>query len=260
MVERLEKIKEILIEEKQIEVSYLSDKLNVSEVTIRRDLDKLEKEGFLKKTYGGAILVENQILDNTLVQLLTEETNELKEERESIAQIVLSLINNGEAIFLGNGPTSLKIARAIKKNNFVLTVLTNDLLVAIELFHTSGIKVVLTGGDLMPSSPVLVGSLAENSTELFYIQKAFIEVSGVDFKFGYSLNSLEEVEFVHKLINYCKESYIVADHTCYNKVAFSPLGKLLLANKVISSIKIPEEYKEFFFNNDVTLYNSCDFS
>lgn len=96
MKDRLKKIKKILMDQKQIEVIGLSELLEVSDVTIRRNLDKLEKEGFLKKTYGGAI-------------------------------------------YLGSGPTSLTIARYLKKSNLKLTVLTNDILVAVELFNKSTI-------------------------------------------------------------------------------------------------------------------------
>jgi len=260
MSTRLETIKEMLLDEKQIEVSFLSEQLGVTEVTIRRDLDKLEKDGFLKKTYGGAILIESPIKDNNLVQLLENESDTLREERDTIVQIVLNIINNGEAIFLGNGATSLLVARAIKKSNYNLTVLTNDLLIAAELFHTNGIKVIIPGGDLMSSSPVLVGTLAEKSLGQFYLQKAFIEAHGVDFEFGYSLNSMEEVEFINKIVDVSKDNFIIADHSRYNKVAFSRLGEINRFKKIISNIQIPHDYKEFFFNNDITLYNCCDFS
>ncbi|AZO93914.1 DeoR/GlpR family DNA-binding transcription regulator [Halocella sp. SP3-1] len=260
MSERIKKIKKLLLEEKQIEVAYLSEQLGVTEVTIRRDLDKLEKEGFLKKTYGGAILIESPIKDNNLFQLLDNQSDKLREERESIVEIVLNIINDGEAIYLGNGPVSLLTARSLKKNNYNLTVLTNDLLIAAELYHTSGIKVVLPGGDLMSSSPVLVGVLAQKSLKEFYLQKAFVEAHGVDFEFGYSLNSMQEVEFVNKIINVSKETFMLADQSRYNQVAFSRLGDIRKFSKVISNIQIPNNYKEFFFNNNITLYNCCDFS
>lgn len=260
MKDRLNKIKKILQSQKQIEVNTLSELLEVSDVTIRRDLDKLEKEGFLKKTYGGAILVEQNDKGNLLLDLYSRDNDPLKEERDSIAQIVINLVEDDEAIYLGSGPVSLAIAQHLKGSGRKLTVLTNDILVAIELFNISTIKIVLTGGEILSASPVMVGLLSEEAVKKFYLQKAFIEVHGVDLKFGYSLKSLAEVEFINKIIDFCKEPYIVADHSVFNKVAFSPLGKLSVFKRVVSNIKIPDEYKNYYFNNDITLYNSCDFS
>lgn len=260
MKDRLDKIRKILLKKKQIDVTSLSDRLDVSEVTIRRDLDKLEKEDFLKKTYGGAILNENNIESNELIRLFDNKNDPLGEERESIAEVVMNLVNNGEAIYLGSGPTSLAIARYLKKNNSRLTVFTNDLLVASELFNLSQISLVLAGGEMLSSYPAMAGLLAQQVVENFFLQKAFIEVRGVDLDYGYSLNSLIEVEFVKKMLDNCKESFIVADYSLFDEVAFSPLGGISRFQKVVSNIKIPSKYKEFYFKEDITLYNSCDFS
>ena len=260
MKKRLEKIKEIFLQEKQIDVSTLSQRLNVSEVTIRRDLDKLEKEDFLKKTYGGAILLESNVNDNELIQLLDNKADPIKNDRELIAEIVMELIKDGESIYLGSGLTSIVVARYLKKRNRKLTIFTNDLLVASILFNTNQLKVVLAGGEMLDSFPTMTGVLAEQLIDNFYLQKAFIEVNGVDFEYGYSLNSFAEVQFIKKLFKNCKEHFVIADHTLFGKVAFSPLGKLNDFNNVVSNIKIPVEYKEYFFEKDIALYNSCNFS
>ncbi len=260
MKDRIKKIKEIILNQKQVEVTTLSELLEVSDVTIRRDLDKLEKEGFLKKTYGGAILLDQFDTNNLFLELYNKSDGVLLDEQRSIAQIVINLLNDGEAIYLGSGPTCLSIARYIKNSEKKLTVLTNDILVAVELFNKNTVNVVMTGGEIISVSPVMVGSLSKDAVKKFFLQKAFIEVHGVDLKFGYSLNSLAEVEFVNNMLDYCKEAYIIADHTIFNKVAFSPLGKLSSFKKVVSNIKIPEEYKDYYFQNDITLFNSCDFS
>ena len=161
-IERKNEILSILQKEQRVLVAELSTRYQVTEETIRRDLEKLEKEGFVKKTYGGAVLNKNSTIDMPLK--IREKTN--RKEKQKIAQTVASLIEDGESIMLDSSSTSLMIAQELKKKK-KLTVITNSVEVLIELSGCEGIKVISTGGTLRDSSLSLVGKMAQLCMQFF---------------------------------------------------------------------------------------------
>ena len=156
-IERKNEILSILQKEQRVLVSELSQRYNVTEETIRRDLEKLEREGFVKKTYGGAVLNKNISVDLPLK--IREKTN--RKEKLAIAQKVAELVEEGECIMLDSSSTSLMIAQSLKKKE-KLTVITNSVEVLIELSGCEGIQVISTGGTLRDSSLSLVGKAASD--------------------------------------------------------------------------------------------------
>ena len=168
-IERKNEILSILQKEQRVLVAELSTRYQVTEETIRRDLEKLEKEGFVKKTYGGAVLNKNSTIDMPLK--IREKTN--RKEKQKIAQTVASLIEDGESIMLDSSSTSLMIAQELKKKK-KLTVITNSVEVLIELSGCEGIKVISTGGTLRDSSLSLVGKMAQDVLEKYYVDKAIL--------------------------------------------------------------------------------------
>lgn len=252
-IERQNKIKEILYKEKRVDVSQLSELFSVTEVTIRRDLDKLEQEGFLIKTYGGAILNEEKLKEPPIEE--TEDT--VSEDKRMIAVIAAQMVEDGEAIFLGPGITCLEIAKKIKDKR--ITVITNDMLIGMELKDSPGIKVIVTGGDLIQSTTFLVGRFAHQALSGIYINKAFIGVKGVNFDSGYTVSSYEEAMFVQEVVKISKEVIIVADYTKFNKTAFAKLGDLTMAKKVITNKQVPPEFKKYFFEYAIKIYTTYEF-
>ena len=143
-IERKNEILATLQKEQRVLVTELSQRYNVTEETIRRDLEKLEKEGFVKKTYGGAVLNSNTNLDLPL--RIREKNNQ-----EEIASKVADMIEEGDSLMLDASSTSLMIAKKLKKLK-KLTVITNAVEVLIELSGQEGIKVISTGGVLRDAS------------------------------------------------------------------------------------------------------------
>jgi DeoR/GlpR family transcriptional regulator of sugar metabolism len=252
-IERQNRIKEILYKEKRVDVFELSKLFTVTEVTIRRDLDKLEQEGFLIKTYGGAVLNE-EVSHNPLTTAL--EDNVLEEKR-MIGRIASQMIEPGEAIYLGPGSTCLEIARNIKEKR--VTVVTNDILIAYDLKNSTGIKVIVTGGDLIQSTSILVGGFALQALSGIYINKAFIGVNGINFDSGYTVDSYEEAMVIQEVKKISNEIIAVADYTKFGHTAFARLGELSMAKKVITNKQVPNEYKKYFFEHAIKLYTTYEF-
>lgn len=252
-IERQNKIKEMLFKEKRVDVFELSEHFSVTEVTIRRDFDKLEQEGFLIKTYGGAVLKEDLVQSSTKF----ESEDNVIEEKRMIGKIAAQMIESGEAIYLSPGTTCLEIARNIKDKK--VTVVTNDLLIGYELRDSIGIKVIVTGGDLIQSTSTLTGGFTLQALNGIYINKAFIGVKGVNLESGYTVDSHEEAMVIQGVKKISNEIIIVADYSKFNFTAFARLGDLKLAKKVITNKQVPSEFKRYFFENAIKLYTTFEF-
>jgi DeoR family transcriptional regulator, fructose operon transcriptional repressor len=251
-IERMKKIKEKLLKEKRVDVFELSELFSVTEVTIRRDLDKLEQEGFLIKTYGGAVL-NDRIIENSP----KENISEVSDENKMIGKIAAEMIEDDEAIYLSPGIVSLEIAKNIKDKR--VTIVTNDLLIGCELRNCVGIKVIITGGNLIQSTYTLVGGFALQSLRGIFINKAFIFVKGINFDSGYTLDSFEEIMVIQEVQKISNDFIIIADYNRFNSTSFAKLGDLTIAKKVITNKKVPSEYKKFFFENSIKLYTAYEF-
>lgn len=257
-IERQQKIKDMLMTEKHVDVSQLSRMFIVSEVTIRRDLEKLEKEGCLIKTYGGAVLNEESYsMPDFTSNRESVDDGENSEDRKMIGRIAADMIGPGEAIFLTPGSTCLEIAKNLY--NKKATVVTNDLNIGMALKDCVGIKTIVTGGDLVQSTGILVGHFSRKVLEEIFINKAFIGVKGVNIESGYTVDSYEESVIIKTVVEISKEAIIVADHSKFDRTAFAGLGDLTLAKKVITNRQVSSAYKKFFFENAVKLYTTYEF-
>ncbi len=251
-IERLNKIKELLYKDKRVDVVELSEMFSVTEVTIRRDLDKLEQVGFLVKIYGGAVLNET----NVQQPLFTDSDDETFQEKQMIGKIATEMIDNGDAIFLSPGRTCLEIARSLKDKR--VTVVTNDMTIGFALKDTIGIKVILTGGDLIPSSTTMVGGFALQALDGIFINKAFIGVKGAHFDSGYTLDSYEEVMIIQEVRKISSQLIVVADYTKFNRTGFAKLGDLTIAKTVITNKQVPSEYKRYYFERAIKLFTAFE--
>lgn len=252
-IERHNKIKEKLLKDKRVDVFELSELFAVTEVTIRRDLDKLEQEGFLLKTYGGAVLKS----DNDKVPFVENVPEIITEEKRLIGKIASEMIESGEAIFLSSGVLCLEIARNIKDKK--LTVVTNDLLIAYELRNKPGIKTIVTGGDLLQATSTLAGAFALQALSAIYVNKSFVEVKGINLDTHFTVDSYEEAMIIIEVAKISSEVIMLADYSRFNHTAFAKLGELSMASKIISNKQLPSNYKKYFFENSIKLYTTYEF-
>lgn len=162
-IERRNAILEKLQIERRVVVSELSELYDVSEETIRRDLDKLENDGFAIKSYGGAVINENANLD--LPFNVRKNRNVLGKQK--IAELISNMINDGECIILDASSTAVAIAKAIKDKKD-MTVITNSVEIVIELLETPECKVISTGGVATSGSFALVGPLTDRAIQSYY--------------------------------------------------------------------------------------------
>jgi len=253
--ERYQKIKQVLIEYGRVDVNNLSKLLSVSEVTIRKDLEKLESQGFLLRTHGGAVLNEDYAAKEEADEL---EVAEL-ESKETIGTIASQLVEDGDTVFIGPGTTCWQIAKNLKDKKDVI-VITNNLNAVSELFSKSNCKVIVTGGDLDSAGRTMMlnGEIFLRTIKDIYVDKAFIGVDGISFKRGYAIRNIGFTAVCKEIKKRCNEFIVVADHTKFNQNAISSLGDLTMADKVVSDNLVPSEYIQYFFENDIQIFTTYE--
>jgi DeoR/GlpR family transcriptional regulator of sugar metabolism len=255
--ERLKRIKEIIYERKQVNVTTLSSLLDVTEVTIRSDLEILEEEGFLSRTHGGAVLNEEYTSQNAVNDALSGRDISYNKDKEYIGRIASHLIMENEWVFLGSGVTCYYIAKELinRKN---INVLSNNLYVINILSAYPYINVIATGGVLSPSLSCMTGDILTKSLENMFFSKAFFSVAGASFEGGYTLSSSVEMEVYRTVSQKTKELILAVDHTKFDQISFLRIGGLDMAGTVISNEKLPTDYKAYYFDKGIRIFTSYE--
>jgi DeoR/GlpR family transcriptional regulator of sugar metabolism len=246
--QRRDKIFELIQEDGSAKVINLAKIFKVTEVTIRQDLEKLEKDGLVIKEHGGAFLKD--IRDQ--VQSFSLGHRENIDKKELIAKKCLEYINDGESIILDSGSTTTEIAKNLKgyKN---LTVITNALNIALMLGADPGIELIVTGGEFKPPTLSLTGQKSADFFKGINVQKLFLATAGISLKSGLTYPSISDLVVKKAMIEAADITYLVADSSKIGKSAFASLGALSLIDYIITDNGIEEKHKEIFKNNEIEL-------
>jgi DeoR/GlpR family transcriptional regulator of sugar metabolism len=214
-----------------VRVSELTDRLGVSEMTIRRDLDALAQSGLIEKVHGGA---------TTRMRLTADEpgfevnSHRQTAEKEAIAQAAARLVEPGQAIALSGGTTTWHLARHIRRTPN-LTVVTNSLPVA-DVLHAEkrrDLTVVLTGGVRTPSD-ALVGPIAETTLRSLHVDLLFMGVHGMTDDAGFTTPNPLEAETDKALISSASRFVVVADHTKWGVRGLVSIASLADADVLVT--------------------------
>lgn len=250
-IERIRIIKNILIKEHKISVAKLSEMLDVTEVTIRRDLEKLEKEHFLKRTHGGAVLldyVEDTIWD-------PHEDGEDVQLYQEIANTAVHLVNDGDAVLLTSGPVNTFIAKALSSRNS-LTIVTNDLIIASAFAHSSTNTLILLGGDLDENA--VYGQMTIDNLKNFSFNHNFIEVNGFSETVGMTVSSIKKATLIQQSVNLADSVTMVCPSRFFGSRALYRVGSLNIAHRVLTDSNLEDKFKNYIFNQNIPLFTSID--
>jgi DeoR/GlpR family transcriptional regulator of sugar metabolism len=227
-VERQEKILDYVNRTKNADNHELAREFGVSSVTIRRDVEALAEKRLLFKTHGGAVSLNNSFLSE--IPYSSKERTFTAEKRR-IGAAAASLVGNGDIIILDAGSTSLEVARHLAGRD--LTVLTNDIKIAMELAGNPSIHVMVCGGRLENSVYTLTGSNSVDYFRKVHVNKTFLGCDALDINFGISNRTYEEVEVKLAMLHASEEVIMVTDHTKLNTKVFFHLCAVELIDRLI---------------------------
>lgn len=217
--DRLAAVLDALKAEGRVEVAQLAPRFGVSEMTVRRDLEDLERRDLCRRVHGGAIPGTSRSYEPPFG---------LREQRDAAAKdaigaAVVELLGVGETVFLDVGTTTLAVARALQGRNN-LTVLTPSLPVANLLADEAGLRVICLGGVARPGERSLVGSLTLQAVRQFYVDVLVLGIGGLDAEAGLTEFNLDDAAVKRAALERSRRLIVAADETKLGAVAFAAVA------------------------------------
>jgi len=241
---RQNKILKILSTDDQTSVNVLSEKLNVSSVTIRQDLNYLEDEGLLKRIHGGAVLRDADDLTNRLG---------INYERKlRIARKVSSFVNEGETILIESGSVNVLLARELLQIKKV-TIITTNVYIARQFRKNKQANIIILGGIYQHDSETMVGKITKTCVDQINIDKAFIGIDGYTSRNGFMLRDLFRAEISSHIIQKAKDVFIVSDSSKFGKIELTNICYPGDIQHVATNVDLSESFQNEFKQSGVDL-------
>lgn len=227
-VQRQNKIKDFLVETGFVSIAALGENFGVSEMTIRRDLDELERQGLIQRTYGGAISSEPAFFEMSFQAKASQ--NEAEKQRIGVA--AASLIQDGQTLLLDSGTTTNQIIKNIKGKH--LTVITNALNIVSDIMKDPDIEVMLAGGMLRKGLNYTMGPQTSDFMKTIRADIFFLAVEGVDPTVGFTVPDLYNAANKRAMAEASKKVIVVTDHIKLGRVSASSIITLDQAHLLIT--------------------------
>lgn len=234
-------ILKLLEREDTIKVSEIIDQIEVTEMTIRRDLQELENKNLLIRIHGGARKLENsQDLSFLELSHLDKRHINLKEKKE-IAKRIAANIKDNETVFLGSGSTIELVYDYIDVN--YAKIITNSIYVFNQFKFDPKFDLILTGGTYRSKTGSFTGIIANELLSSIYVQKAFIGINAINDTMIFNANE-EEGVLQRNILNNAAEKYLIADYHKFNEMDFYQFYDLTDADYLITNSKLPQVTKD----------------
>ena len=235
--ERHRRIQEFLQEHRAARVSTLADVLGVSEVTIRRDFEELERRGLLERTHGGAIVAQRMARE----PLYVEAASHHPVEKQRIGAAAARLATEGETVFLNGGTTTLEVVRHLGPH---VRVVTNHVGAAMELGDRD-IELILVGGEYRFASNSCVGDLATRTLRGIFATRSFIGVEGLSLRSGLTTPALAEAELARVMIEQTHgQVVVVADSSKVGTVADFSIAPIEAVTILVTDPGLDDEFRK----------------
>lgn len=230
-VSRLAQIQQMLEGADAVTIGELTSRLGVSEATVRRDLDALQRSGLVQRTHGGAV--------STQVHELPYPARSARQvmEKKAIARAAASLVSVGDTLFIGGGSTTLRLAELLVDAD--VTVVTNSLPVATELSRSRRGQVIVVGGTVRTPELSLVGPRAVDGIRAYRASIAFLGVPALDVEHGFTADGDVEAATDSAFIDMAQRTVVLADHTKLGRVSTRQVVPLDVLDTVVTDTGAP---------------------
>lgn len=236
---KIDEIRKLLISNKKVYVNELSEIYQLSEVSIRKYLTKLEQEGFALRFYGGAELAESMPYGNSHAGIYSDD------HWIGLARTARSQVQDGDCIFIGSGRTCCVLARELTGLTD-LTVVTNNITALPDLIRNAS-RVYMIGGEVTSTDSQTLFSSWESPQTLLgniYVNKAFTSISGIDMKAGLTVDSVISTYIYKQIPIMAHRWYLISDSSKFDKIAIYPVAELSQISTLITN-GIPDRYQTF---------------
>ncbi|WP_086348001.1 DeoR/GlpR family DNA-binding transcription regulator [Candidatus Enterococcus clewellii] len=240
---REEEIIAIVSQKKKIEVNELSELLNVSKVTIRKDLDKLESRGLLHRQHGYALLNNSDDINYRLAQ-----NYDLKMK---IAVEASKIVNDGDVIMIESGSTCALLAEELAFNRSDITIITNSCFIASYVRKADSVKVILIGGEYQKESQVNVGPLVKQVISEFFVDKLFVGIDGFDQKRGFTGSDITRCDTTRTLATAANQTIVLTDSSKFMQNGVISEFGFDEISKVFTDSGIPKETRSFLKQRNI---------
>ncbi|ACA56601.1 transcriptional regulator, DeoR family [Clostridium botulinum A3 str. Loch Maree] len=243
MLDRHTKILELLTENKKIEVTKLSELLNVSQVTIRKDLIQLENKGLIVREHGFATLNSSDDINNRLAYHY--------EIKRRIAKLATESVMDGETIMIESGSCCALLALEIAQTKKDITIITNSAFIADYIRKLSNTRIILLGGEYQNESQVMVGPITRKCVESFFVDKLFIGTDGFSEVSGFTGKDYMRSETVRDMAKQANHVIIVTESTKFSQKGVVNLIATDEISSVVTDVNIPKECEEYLFSKNI---------
>jgi DeoR family myo-inositol catabolism operon transcriptional repressor len=247
--ERVSVITNKLKNQSVVKVNELSEELNVSMDTVRRDLKKLENEGLLKCIRGGACSLDNDINLSAFIN-----RNVLNVDKKlQAARKALKYIKNGDIVAMNSGTTNRIIAEEMVKSPYNITVITNNLSVMTVLLQQPSIKVIVPGGFLDSKEKSLYGHTCEKELSKYNSDICFLSINAVDLNKGFSDFRFDEINVIKIMAKNSKNAIAIMDSSKFEKLSKCAVFPIDNIDILISDNEISPKIVDLYNNNGINL-------
>jgi len=254
--ERRNMILSLMREYKSISSVELSKKLNVTQETIRKDLNYLDKNGLLKRTFGGAMPIPSTD-DGFDIQDPSFELRKISnfKEKDAIGKFAASLIEPKDTIVLDASTTTLQMVKYIPEDMDIV-VITNAFSVLCELVKKEGVSIISVGGYYRKSSTSFLGSITLKALESYNINKAFLSGNSVSVEKGLMDPIEQEADFKRKMVEVAEKSILLAGHSKFGRIAPFSDCQITAFDTVVSDINLSDEIVKKLENLSIKVYRA----
>lgn len=243
MNKRQSQILDLLTQNKKLKVTELSEVLNVSQVTIRKDLSALEYSGIIVREHGYAKLNESDDINNRLAYHY--------DIKQRIAEKAVESIEDGETVMIESGSCCALVALEIAKSKKDVTLITNSAFIADYIRKVGSVRVILLGGEYQSESQVMVGPITRKCAEGFFVDKLFIGTDGFIKETGFTGNDYMRSEAVRDMARQASNVIIVTDSVKFQQKGVVSLLDTKKVSYVYTDSNISEETEEYFKENNI---------
>ncbi|MHA7846769.1 DeoR family transcriptional regulator [Serratia sp. D1N4] len=243
MNSRQQTILQLVNDRRRISVSELARATDVSEVTIRQDLNLLEKRSYLKRVHGSAVALESDDVDARMMSNFIL--------KQKLARYAASLVNDGETIFIESGSTNALLARYLAERKHI-TLITVSHYIS-HLLKETDCEVIVLGGMYQKKSETVVGPLTRMCIQQVHFSKAFIGVDGYHAETGFTGRDMMRADVVNAVLAKGVENIVLSDSSKFGQIQPNPLDPMSQIGRVITDARLDLDYQHLLKRQGIQL-------